>query len=166
MCKKAVNEFSALKHFPLQLAACELQMKQSQARPSTYTVTDPRSPEEQSSAAELSSRLARLKAEHQDSAAHAARQAGQASSSQENATAAADSVSEQQQKPLKQKKPRTPKVSIAGTEGMHYGVPFPFVTKSAQAEASACRLRLACSCWLLAYSVCYIADASQPMPEI
>ena len=101
-------------------------MKQSQAKPSTYTVTDPRSPEEQGSAAELSSRLARLRAEHQDSAAHAARQANQASTSQENAAAAADSVSEQQQKPLKQKKPRTPKVSTAGTKSMHYAVTFPF----------------------------------------
>ena len=90
-------------------------MKQSQARPSTYTVTDPRSPEEQTVAAELSTRLARLKAEHQNSTAHAAQQADQVATSQDDANAVAAAVSEQHPKPVKQKKARTPKVSIAGT---------------------------------------------------
>ena len=92
-----------LLHYPL--TSVLLQMKQSQARPGTYTVTDTRSPEEQSSAAELSSRLARLRAEHQGSAAQAAQQTTQDSAGRED-----EKAPEQVQQPVKQKKPRMPKV--------------------------------------------------------
>lgn len=84
-----------------------LQLKQSQARPGTYTVTDPRTPEEQAAAAELSSRLAKLRTEQQSSASQAELQEQQASVSK----AAGDTAAEEEvPKPVKQKKPRTPKV--------------------------------------------------------
>ena len=54
------------------------QRKQREAQPSSFTLPDQRSAEEQAAAAQLSSRLAKLRAEHQGSAAKAALQLGQA----------------------------------------------------------------------------------------